>query len=222
MIVSRAADAALAVYDELSEPLWSVARVRLNDRPLTPQIYIDDQGQQYIAIQGTTKLSHWLTNLSAWRSDWGKWSVHAGFADTAGEILHSLDEHVKSGFIADPVLCGHSLGGVVAMLIASRIRITCDVVAFGMPKTGAGPDLAQSIPGDVVRVQNGMDAVPRRPIWRRYDGGDCLYIDTDGNQAMNPSIWYRFKDRALILARWRKITDHYMAGYHDDLTKIGY
>lgn len=216
--INRAADAALAVYPDETPPSWPEARLVLRTTPLRPQIMISPEGRSYVAIQGTHELEHWLTNLSAWRRGWRRWRVHAGFADAADPIARDLEWYVDTIFMHRPIITGHSLGGVVALMVAAALPCPCDVIAFGMPKSGAGPELAKAAGGRVLRIQNGSDAVPRRPFWRRYDGGQLLYIDNDDYLIANPSIWHRFKDRAFMLAQWEQITDHSMTGYRAEIT----
>lgn len=97
----------------------------------------------------------------------GAW-VHAGFADSARELMDRLQ---GSDLLAAPKrwwLAGHSLGGALAVLAAERLssvpghRVAA-VITYGQPRVGNDRHVARLQHLPICRVVHGCDAVPSLP-----------------------------------------------------------
>lgn len=115
-----------------------------------------------LVFRGTDELRDWVRNLRAVPAAWSRGGrVHAGFARALHRIWRELRERLER---ADgPLVCtGHSLGGALALLAASRVP-AASVWTFGAPRVGdrAFARALHDIP--VQRVVNGRDLVPQLP-----------------------------------------------------------
>lgn len=100
------------------------------------------------------------------------------------------------------VICGHSLGGALAVMAAARIgdfrmRLGLsapDVVTFGAPLVGSAGfcDHVESVCRSVVRVTNDNDPVPRLALWPVYLHPATHEIHFDANGIpCSPSLFDR-------------------------------
>lgn len=101
-------------------------------------------------------------------------------------------------------ITGHSLGGAMATLCASRLEERDPILyTYGSPKVG-GTEFCQGMYVDHYRFVNNNDAVPRVPLWlmgyRHH--GVMHYIDYHG-QIRICTAWQRFKDG--LLGRWKAL-----------------
>lgn len=97
----------------------------------------------------------------------GGW-LHGGFSDSANELFDALQ---ASGLLASPRrwwICGHSLGGALAVLAAARLSEHAEqsiaaVVSLGQPKVGDTAFVAHLETLPVFRIVHGCDVVPSLP-----------------------------------------------------------
>lgn len=93
--------------------------------------------------------------------------VHRGFRKALDEIWDPLNELVARLRRDDPDraiwLTGHSLGGALALLAASRLPQVQGVYAFGAPHVGDAR-FRESLPVQPVRFVHGSDLVTRVPV----------------------------------------------------------
>jgi thioesterase domain-containing protein len=112
--------------------------------------------------------------------------VHAGFQHALDALWPQL--HAQLHRAPRWWLCGHSLGGALALLAAARLRDQgfdlAGVITFGQPRVG-NLDCAtqlQSLP--LLRVVNACDLVPELPpekLGYRH-AGELLHLDADQRQ----------------------------------------
>lgn len=97
----------------------------------------------------------------------GGW-MHGGFADSADELFDVLR---GTGLLATSRrwwICGHSLGGALAVLAAARLRERADqdiaaVISFGQPKVGDASFVSRLDDLPMCRIVHGCDVVPSLP-----------------------------------------------------------
>ena len=173
----------------------------------------------YVAIQGSTNRSHWLTNFRVLKDDYHGIRAHRGFARAADSVLlevqRIIEDHSPTRRV---VMTGHSLGGAIAVLLAVACRHRpVEVVTFGQPRVSRQRQLDLSLYGPYLRVVNGSDIVPRKP-WLGYShGGHLLYLTNDGRRLDNPGWFARVKDRIWMTWQRQRITDHRMTDYIKEL-----
>ena len=79
----------------------------------------------YVAFRGTKDLNDWKFNLQAFRERCGstiRGKFHSGFLQRALKFpMETIlsDENFKNSTV---VLCGHSLGGAIASIVAIRLQ----------------------------------------------------------------------------------------------------
>lgn len=131
-----------------------------------------NEEQALLSFRGSENRYNWLRNLKLAKTDheWG--SVHRGFKDgiysqEMGEVMKVFQEIAKD---KEVTITGHSLGGALAVLAASRYKIETGVsptvYTFGQPLVGDEEFAArftQELPYKLYRVINKKDIVPRIP-----------------------------------------------------------
>ena len=161
--------------------------------------------------------------------------VHAGFHDALDEswaiVESALQAAIQTG---RPIwLCGHSLGGALAVLAAHRLAAgkpsAANVAAlytYGQPRCGNQPfmsELETAIGNRHYRSVNNRDIVPLVPPpekpWPYVHGGQVAYFNEFGDFVLNPPLWYRALDKVELSADQLKaklkqtVGDHDMSGY---------
>jgi len=123
--------------------------------------------------------------------------VHAGFYEYLNRIWDTVENHINYGDRETKMLyiCGHSLGGAMAALAASRLQDRVEACyTYGQPRVG-GRVWAKKCTFTHYRYVNNNDIVPRVPLWIMgfRHRGTLRYINYYGNiRAMTP--WQIIKD----------------------------
>lgn len=170
---------------------------RRDDRPgffaaagLRELRFFDDGGTQaalvqapdvaWLVFRGTASLRDWWTNVQtapvAWRQGG---AVHRGFARGLERVWSDVTAALAP--VATPVIAtGHSLGGALATLAASRRAFAC-TYTFGAPRVG-DEAFTRTLRGPLHRVVLGRDAVPRMPPRRLgfAHAGQRRHLSTPG------------------------------------------
>lgn len=130
-----------------------------------------------------------------WVEIQGNGKIHRGFYDALNEIWHDLAPCLDTLTERNcPIwLSGHSLGGALAMLTATRHENIQGIYTFGAPRLGNGPFSAR-FPKPVYRFANNNDLVPHLPTFPYVDIGDLHYIDRRGILKEGIDFWQRLKD----------------------------
>ena len=181
-----------------------------------------------LAFRGTGELEDWLVNLELTAEDWPPGGrVHEGFREALDDVWAEIDRVLDPD---QPVFyTGHSLGGALALLAASR-RPPRAVYVYGAPRVGNRDFVAtlQGVP--VFRVVNHRDIVtrlpPSLPHLKLAEAGELHYITHDNRMWVDPRKKKVKKDRrktAAALAgtvdrrRWfdppQKLADHSPINY---------
>jgi len=211
------------VVRELTQPLYyndnniveggddveSIPIHQLNQREcyyLYYEVRPDGQVRQQIFCRGTTLTADVWTGLQSMLmytyDDELECSLHKGFHDHANRLLEDLQPLLvsppDSGIIhkrATVELCGHSLGGAVAIIMACKLQKrgynVVRVTTVGAPrvcKWDAVPVLAKLLPKDTLRIEHELDAVCYLPpkgkglFFREslpYVGNKLLFVSKD-------------------------------------------
>lgn len=158
------------------------------------------------------------------RAQVGGW-VHNGFQ----EELNKIWEMVQAGLVNAEnkrlYICGHSLGGAMATVAASRLNPDA-LYTYGSPRVGTSK-FVKNITCQHYRHVNNNDVVPKVPFaflgYRHH--GNLRYINFYGN-IRKLTYWQRFKDGWRgRMAAWKKrepfdgARDHSMTNYVKYLEK---
>lgn len=135
-------------------------------------------------------------------------NVHRGFYEDANEIWSEVSHYISNESRSDKKICfcGHSLGGAIATILASRLPFRTSVCyTYGSPRVG-NRKWTRSQRFAHHRYVNNNDIVPRLPpVWlcfRHY--GELHYINYYG-KIRKLTIWQKIKDQVRgHLRAWTK------------------
>ncbi len=138
-----------------------------------------------VVFRGTDDLQAWFDfNFDLVPTRWpegGK--VHQGFQEAFNVIWHQIDAALPPG--VPTLYAGHSLGGALATLAASR-RPPTSTHTFGSPRVGDA-DFVAAVPHDTFfRVVNNRDIVTEAPPVGLEHVGQLHYITHDGDLLVDP------------------------------------
>lgn len=207
-------------------------KTKLIDHKGAECLFLENSKTIVLAFRGTEpkEFSDIKADLKAWkRKSKTQGMVHAGFYDYLERIWETVENHINYGAREKKALyiCGHSLGGAMAALAASRLNdrvVAC--YTYGQPRVG-GSDWCAKQTYEHHRYVNNNDIVPRVPLWIMgfRHRGELHYINYYGNiRKMTP--WQIIKDgwRGRIKA-WSKLEffdgarDHSMDAYEKKIAK---
>jgi pimeloyl-ACP methyl ester carboxylesterase len=124
----------------------------------------EEDGITYVAIEGTDSLIDWRRNCEFLITSS---SEHLGFGAYARQLT---TEMWASGVSLDPaqqtIICGHSLGGAVATIIAAQLQDHLPLlrlITFGSPRPG-GRRFRERLKVPHMRYVHGEDVVPHMPM----------------------------------------------------------
>jgi len=143
-----------------------------------------------LVFRGSSSLKDWLTNLRAIPVAWKQGGqVYEGFMNALDSVWERIDKALDQ-FHCPVFYTGHSLGGALATLAASR-KPPLAVYTFGSPLVG-DESFMKTLPQDrVFRVINNQDLVTRvPPPLLRFEPthvGELHYIAHDGQFLLNPT-----------------------------------
>ena len=195
----------------------------------------DENNIIIICFRGTqlNELPDLLADLKVWRSTSDERGlVHTGFKEALDnvypDILNLLDSMDLSLDSKPTIICtGHSLGGALATIMASRIDAQ-ELYTFGSPRVGDRAFVKEMNKDGIkhYRFRNNNDIVTKVPLsllfYRHH--GTLKYINRKGI-IKKLSIWHRALDMLLgHLSSWIKlkpldsISDHSIYDYHRKIT----
>jgi len=163
-----------------------------------------------IAFRGTEpkQFSDIKADLMAWKKrSRSVGQVHAAFKGEVDKLWESIKKVLPDG--RDVYICGHSLGGAMATICASRLRGEPKgnikaLYTYGSPKVGGKLFVWGIDELTHYRHVNNNDMVTRVPLWimgyRHH--GNLTYINHYGN-IRSMTSWQRFKDK--MRGRWTAI-----------------
>ena len=124
--------------------------------------------------------------------------VHDGFQDELEKVWGLIQNHMKTYFKNQKLfICGHSLGGAMATVCASRLVDDVDALyTYGSPRVGSF-DFVDALKIIHYRHVNNNDivtCVPPYPLYTHH--GTLRYINRKG-KIVPMTRWERFKDKML-------------------------
>lgn len=139
------------------------------------------RGFVVVAFRGTSSLRDFVTDAEAWRCETELGGVHFGFASAWSSIAEKVFNALQPYGTRPVILCGHSLGGALAILGAALLRRhrvnVHSVYTFGAPRVGDKTFQqrynATPVPGSpfanlgeaTFTIIDDCDLVPRIPGW---------------------------------------------------------
>jgi pimeloyl-ACP methyl ester carboxylesterase len=119
----------------------------------------------WIAIEGSDELADWRRNFEFILTSSDE---HLGFGSYARQLMAEMwAQRVELDLNHTIVLCGHSLGGAVATIMAAQLQNEIpklELVTFGSPRPG-GRKLRKRLRVPHHRYRHASDIVPEMPLW---------------------------------------------------------
>jgi triacylglycerol lipase len=171
--------------------------VKYIDRGGAQVVYLSNKTEQVLAFRGTEpkQFSDIAADLKAWKMrSKTDGEVHDGFYDEVEKVWLDILPLIHDKTPLN--ICGHSLGGAMATIAASRLeRHTKCLYTFGSPRVG-NKAFIKGLTVQHYRWRNNNDLVPTVPMaimGFRHHGRLC-YINYHGNIRNGLNKWQRFKD----------------------------
>jgi Lipase (class 3) len=164
-----------------------------------------------VAFRGTDDLRDWATNLHGVTSSWKPGGrAHRGFKHAWYSLARELGDTLRV-LPHRRLVCGHSLGGALATLEASR-RGAETIYTLGSPRAGTA-GLHASVDAPHFRIVNYHDPVPELPTagppFFFAHGGTPRHLDAAGAiTTAGPSLGDRLRalrELAASRAAWRDL-----------------
>ncbi len=167
---------------------------------------IEHENYLCVAFRGTNELRDWLDNVDAFATKELFGEFHRGFWNSVADIWKPLDatcRHLQQQHKRPIFFTGHSLGGAMATVAASRYihedKPFTSVYTFGQPRV-LGRSTARIFNAEsrsrYFRFHNNNDIVTRVPA--RFMGyshiGTYLYISEERKIHQESGFWFRFVD----------------------------
>jgi triacylglycerol lipase len=161
-----------------------------------------------LAFRGTepTQVKDVIADLKAWKhkSQITVGKVHDGFYDELKKIWDEITTYINKGKAKDKTLhiTGHSLGGGMATIAASRLKNRVkNVYTYGSPRVGNKRWVNVNSDFNYQRFVNNNDIVPKVPLWIMgyRHCGKLQYINYYGD-FRSATFWQRTKDG--LRGRW--------------------
>lgn len=141
-----------------------------------------------------------------------KGKIHTGFRDDIDTIWEDILDWLKTKSKKQIYTCGHSLGGAMSGIAASRLKGSI-CYNYGCPRIGNEKWTKEFNKNSVMyRFVNNSDIVPKMPpIWMRYKHtGDLFFINKDGKIRKNPSSFEKIQNLCKLS---EGINNHAMIDY---------
>ena len=184
--------------------------------------------QVFLVIQGSCTPEDNIIDVKFLKKKFGDAAFHRGFLEATDSLWPQL-KNVIADYEGDLILCGHSLGGAIAQIIASRVEVS-RLVTFGAPRV-AGCEILGLIASPYTRYVNCCDAVPMLPpkLLGFSHTGELVFIDDLQQLITNESLWIKLRTSVgyFISLNWckrkmaltRSLTDHSPVNYCQALAR---
>ena len=217
----------------------------LTDKEGAQVYFFNSKTDIVIAARGTepTELNDIYADLEIFKADSVTgFKVHQGFKEEVDkiyeDILNLVEQHHQKPATKKIWVCGHSLGGAMATILAQRLEhkggFDVDtLVTYRSPRAG-GPKFSAWCNKHLKhqRFVNNNDVVPCVPtVFRWRHNGDCHYIKSTG-EVSNLGRWSseRIRDKgwsllsSIFKGRFDLVADHniddYITHLENDYNKL--
>lgn len=181
----------------------------------------DGEIQQQIFCRGTTLEADLLTCFQAWMvyDDELGCKVHLGFRNQANRIVDDVLPLLSppSNHRGTIAVCGHSLGGAVAAIIAAKLRRrgyrVISLTTVGEPRFCSSREdsllLLKLLPKDHLRIENEFDFVPFVPPFGSHMTGNKLWLFQGKAARLVPTDQFRWTDSVFVnFLSWEIFSSH--------------
>lgn len=194
----------------------------------TTAFYKENEGTlpDVLAFRGTAQGLDWVTDALVIPVPYSRRMCHGGFTAAHASVWGKIKKILQ--YDRPLLICGHSLGGALAELSASKLQSSSkfgkkhdnlNLITFGKPNVFFKGFKRPMKLNRQISCVSGSDIVARIP---RYCYGpsvsqSTLYFANDGSDHVNPDS--RFKREDFMSAKTDLISDHFMEGYQKRLNQ---
>ncbi|MGE0268602.1 MAG: Mbeg1-like protein [Candidatus Omnitrophota bacterium] len=211
LALAKAAELAYKTFEEVrsvTQEEWGFSEVKWLEGPDDTQAYfVINDTTVVLAFRGTESTQDWLTDAAVRLVDAVIGRTHRGFTSALDNLWGDIEANLLSAVVSGRTLwiTGHSLGGALAALTASRINqqnIDINgVYTFGQPRVGDdvfADHCADLFGYRLFRLVNDEDIVTRvPPRLSGYDHfGRTYLIDHKGTLHRGASWWDRWLNQS--------------------------
>ncbi|MEO5363847.1 MAG: lipase family protein [Magnetococcus sp. DMHC-8] len=187
----------------------------------------------WIVFRGTDELADWVDNLDVAKTVSAQGYVHKGFANAIDRVWRFVLDEVYAQEIRHLHFVGHSLGGALAAIAASRCLLgvlgnRIQLWTFGQPRCGDkrwADWMDERLGQRYVRVFNAGDIVPHLPTFMRFrHAGTEVFFDEHGKVA-TPTFLHRVTAaveviRTQLPSSILRFGAHSMGRYRDNVFRM--
>ena len=172
-------------------------------------------GVAWIVFRGTDEPSDWMINLDSKMTYTRFGAIHYGFDVALEKVINKIKVPFR---VTEIIVTGHSLGGALAALYASRqmgLYPTIKLITFGQPRVGNHEFCTKMSVIDYIRVVNSGDAATKMFTYIsgfRHAGKEIWF--TQEGSVKVPSFWDRLAETAKsFVANWKKFNSAFLANH---------
>ena len=155
--------------------------------------------------------------------------VHKGFKEEVDELWPMVCEDInrKTNLKKNLWFCGHSLGGAMATIMASRAKFNdelndpVELYTYGSPRVG-WKKYVESLDVAHHRWRNNNDIVTKVPLWiMGYRHHGTMHYITSDNKIGKPGFkdWCKGMWAGIKARKFDSIGDHDIQAYYDNIDK---
>jgi len=155
--------------------------------------------------------------------------VHKGFKEEVDELWPMVCEDInrKTNLKKNLWFCGHSLGGAMATIMASRAKFNdelndpVELYTYGSPRVG-WKKYVNSLEVTHHRWKNNNDIVTKVPLWiMGYRHHGTMHYITSDNKIGKPGFkdWCKGMWAGIKARKFDSIGDHDIVAYHKNISE---
>lgn len=182
----------------------------------TTQLFVgnDKNDNIVISIRGTdpSEIEDILTDADITLRDFHFGKVHRGFYNALDEVYSSVVVLLKQFDVNHKIIInGHSLGGALSVLLATRLTIehgfkNIEIITYGQPRVGDESFIneVELLFGNLYkRIVNDLDAVPKLPPVSKlcFAHSDDLYLIQENSNIIKTSAFAPYASSILALIK---------------------
>lgn len=185
-------------------------------------------GLKFLVIQGSCTFEDSLLDIKFFKRRVEEGAFHRGFLEATDKLWEML-RPVIAREQGQLILCGHSLGGAIAQIIASRVSVQC-LITFGTPRV-SGNEIVFLIKSPYRRYVNCCDGVTMLPPEKLgfKHTGELIFIDDRqeliGIEKM--TLKWKLSFKYFLSLNWlrpsqaltRSLTDHSPVNYSQAIAR---
>jgi hypothetical protein len=177
-------------------------------------LVVENKKEIWFVFRGSDSSKDILSNLTFKKSK-DNWQIHDGFISRLNDVQSEIDD-IISKTNKEIHFAGHSLGGALANIAASRCKKNSTVFSFGSPRVGSFIFLSKTKHFTHYRHKTNMDLVTLIPPFFLgfVHTGQEVYFDHDGKHVETPSIALRLLSSVINIFLKRQILKQHNIKYY--------